>query len=364
MNVNGQWKYPLIILLSPVRMLLLSFWVCRISSAAFPLPEGHHALRILQTTMFQNPSITDFEIIALLGDVETHTVESHTGKISFLQPWANSSLTPIEWKRLEKVAKIYLIGFNQTVHNIIQALNISYPAVAQSLMFCEIQPNGTTRGYYDAAANRKPLVIFSADAGVWAAQKKDPAALSIAHYLNQNTGTLATLRSLFSQCIKVLKTFLQTGKATVERQELPVAVVFARESPTGSGSLLLVCRVTGFYPRPIKVAWLQDEEGMPDNSMVNTTQILPNHDLTYQIRSSLVIPPAGTHRYSCKVEHSSLGGKSLVIPWERGENLKTGVTAGSICGGVIVVSIATAAFYWWYKKHREYEDVNRAPAVV
>ncbi|KAJ6668165.1 hypothetical protein lerEdw1_015542 [Lerista edwardsae] len=349
-----RWKGPFIVLLSPVWALLfplLAFWVCRIRSASFPLPEGPHALRILQTTVFQNPSITHFELIALLGDVETHSVESHTGKISFLQPWANSGLTPNEWKRLEKIAKIYLEGFNGTVSNIILALNISYPAVAQSLMFCEIQPNGTARGFYNGAGNGEALVTFVAEAGAWVPQKKDPAALSIADYLNKNKGTMATLQSLSNQCIKVLKTFLQTGRSAVERQERPAAVVFAHASPTGPDSLLLVCRVTGFYPRPIKVSWLQDDQEMPDSSLVNSTQILPNHDLTYQIRSSLGIPSADAHSYSCKVEHSSLGGKSLVIPWERRGHSKAGVIAGLTCAGVIA-SIAAIAFYWRWKKQR------------
>lgn len=106
------------------------FWLhvgfVSVPPASFPLPEGPHAIRILQTTVFQNPRITtDFEIIALLGDVEMHSVETRTGKINFLQPWANSSLTPDEWKRLEKIAKVYVQDYNRTVSNIIQALNFS-----------------------------------------------------------------------------------------------------------------------------------------------------------------------------------------------------------------------------------------------
>ncbi|KAJ6668123.1 hypothetical protein lerEdw1_015500 [Lerista edwardsae] len=325
MNGRLSRKCPLTIG-SAAWTLLLSlhfFWVGRIRSASIPLPEGPHALRILQTTVFQSPSMTDFEIIAFLGDVETHSVDSRTGKISFLQPWANSSLSPREWLLLQMITKTYLIGFNRTIHAVLP--NISYPAVAQSLIFCEIQPNGTTRGFYDAAGNGEAFLTFSADTGVWAAQKKDPAVLRLADFLNQDKGTVETLQHLFSQCIRSLNTFLQTGKTAVERQEHPVVAVFAHhESPTGPDSLLLVCRVTSFYPRPIKVSWLQDDQEMPNSSMVNSTQILPNHDLTYQIRSSLVIPSTDAHSYSCKVEHSSLGGKSLVIPWGKsvGRGLK------------------------------------------
>ncbi|KAJ6668126.1 hypothetical protein lerEdw1_015503, partial [Lerista edwardsae] len=229
---------------------------------SIPFPEGPPAFRILQTTVFQSPSMTDFETTAFLGDVKTHSVDSRTGKISFFQPWANSSFTPNEWERLEMIGKTYFMGFNQTVRNIIQALNFS----SQSLLFSEIQPNRTTRTFYNAAGNGEALVTFSA-ATHWAAQRKDKTTVYIANVLNQDKGTTAILESLFPQFVKM-------------------------------------------------VSWLQDDQEMPDSSMVNSTQILPNHDLTYQIRSSLEIPSADTHSYSCKVEHSSLGGKSLVIPWE------------------------------------------------
>lgn len=101
-------------------------------------------------------------------------------------------------------------------------------------MFCEIQSDGTTRGYYDAAGNRKALVTFSGHVGMWTAQNKDPVALLIADFLNQNKGTLATMQSLFSQCFKVLKTFLQTGKAAVEREGEASIFYF---TPTCSGEV-------------------------------------------------------------------------------------------------------------------------------
>lgn len=359
-----QCGHPIIVHFMAWMLLLplFSFSVCAIRSASIPLPERPHAFRILQTSIFQNPSITDYEISAFLGDVKTHSVNSQTGKITFLQPWANSSLAPQEWVMLEMIIKTYLIGFNRTLHEIFH--NVSYPAVVQSLIFCEIEPNGTARGFYVAAENGESFVIFSPDAGIWTSQKKDLLPQSVANYLNQDKGTIAGLKSLFSLFSKVLKIYLQTGKAALERKELPVVVVFARESLSGPDSLLLVCRVTSFYPHPINVSWLQDEKEMPDRSMINSTEVLPNHDLTYQIRSSLVIPSADTHSYSCKVEHSSLGGKSLVIPWERRAHAKAGGIAALICVVVLVTVIAAVAFYWRRKKQREYQGIGTGPSII
>ncbi|CAM4657928.1 unnamed protein product, partial [Caretta caretta] len=96
-----------------------------------------------------------------------------------------------------------------------------------------------------------------------------------------------------------------------------VAVVFARASPQARtpAPLLLVCRVTGFYPRPVRVAWLQDGEEVGPGGRLSSSGILPNADLTYQLRSSLAVEPGDGHSYACRVEHSSLGGQSLLIPW-------------------------------------------------
>ncbi|CAM2101364.1 unnamed protein product [Caretta caretta] len=96
-----------------------------------------------------------------------------------------------------------------------------------------------------------------------------------------------------------------------------VAVVFARASPQARtpAPLLLVCRVTGFYPRPVRVAWLQDGEEVGPGGRLSSSGILPNADLTYQLRSSLAVEPGDGHSYACRVEHSSLGGQSLPIPW-------------------------------------------------
>ncbi|CAM4639400.1 unnamed protein product, partial [Lepidochelys olivacea] len=97
-----------------------------------------------------------------------------------------------------------------------------------------------------------------------------------------------------------------------------VAVVFARAPPQAGtpAPLLLVCRVTGFYPRPVCVAWLQDGEEVGPGWWLSSSGILPNADLTYQLRSSLAVEPGDGHSYACRVEHSNLGGQSLLIPWD------------------------------------------------
>uniref|UniRef100_A0A8C0G5U1 Ig-like domain-containing protein n=1 Tax=Chelonoidis abingdonii TaxID=106734 RepID=A0A8C0G5U1_CHEAB len=163
-------------------------------------------LRLLLTIIFHNASSTDMAGTALLGDLETHSLDCRPCKFRFLQPWAQQGLTPKEWQDLEGLIYRYLSGF-------IHLMN-------------ELEP------------------LLPPPAG----------------------------------------------------------------TPT---PVLLVCRVTGFYPRPVRVAWLQDGEEVVLGWWLNSSEILPNADLTYQLRSSLAVEPGAGHSYACRVQHSSLGGQSL-----------------------------------------------------
>lgn len=94
-----------------------------------------------------------------------------------------------------------------------------------------------------------------------------------------------------------------------------MATVFAR-APSPA-QLLLVCHVTGFYPRPISVAWLRDGQEVLPGPALTTGAILPNSDLTYQLRIVLAVSPGDGHSYTCRIRHRSLGTRSLLIPWGR-----------------------------------------------
>uniref|UniRef100_A0A8C8RML9 Ig-like domain-containing protein n=1 Tax=Pelusios castaneus TaxID=367368 RepID=A0A8C8RML9_9SAUR len=302
-------------------------------------------LRLLLTTVFPKGDPATSEGIALLGDLETHYLDFRTTQIRFLQPWARQGLTPKEWQDLETMIPS-AVPQSRALHTpvlIPPALLVPDPFVTQFSSGCELHPNGTLRPFCDAGLNGEDFISLNVDMGTWVTRSGDKLALDTRDILNYNKVVIIMLQFLLrTTCVNEIRTFVQFGKESLEREERPVAVVFAREPPAAGtpSSILVVCRVTGFYPRPIRVSWLQDGEEVVPGWRLNSTGILPNADLTYQLRSSLAVEPGDGHSYACRVEHVSLGGHSLLIPWRervgglRGTQLGEGGEIWAEWGGV------------------------------
>ncbi|CAM5159084.1 unnamed protein product [Eretmochelys imbricata] len=338
--------------------LLLLPWAWGALAASPPVPPASVTLRLLQIYVFHNASSIGMEGMALLGDLETHSMDCITCKIRFRQPWAQQGLTPKQWQDLELLIQRSLSDFILKVNRRAQQQGMGYPFVIQGSLGCELHPNGTSRRFYDAGVNGEDFISFEADAGKWVARQGDNvAALYARDLLNRDKGAASVIQLLLRTCVNELKSFVQHGKESLERPEWPVAVVFARVPPQAGtpAPLLLVCRVTGFYPRPVCVAWLQGGEEVPLGWWLNSSRILPNTDLTYQLRSSLAMEPGDRHSYACRVEHSSLGGQSLLIPWEQTRCWGPGLVVGIFLG---VVAIAAVAVVLWWSRRRGYQDVG------
>ncbi|XP_067416318.1 antigen-presenting glycoprotein CD1d-like [Emydura macquarii macquarii] len=335
---------------------LLLPWAWAALAASPAVSPGSVTLQVLGSAFFHNASSTDMQVQILLGDLETHSLNCSTCKIRFLQPWAHQGLAPGQWQDLETEIHLSLANFIRTANGLAPQYRMGYPFVIQASIGCQLHPNGTSRGFYDVAVNGEDFISFDADAGTWVARPGDKQALDVSNFVNLDNRASTRLQYfLRTTCINLIQILAQYGRESLERQERPVAVVFARVSPPAGtpAPLLLVCRVTGFYPRPIHVAWLQDGEEVEPGWRLNSTGTLPNADLTYQRHSSLAVQPGDGHSYACRVDHSSLGGQSLLIPWDHGSRWIHGLAAGIILGVLAVVAVA--AVLWW-SRCRAYQD--------
>ena len=91
----------------------------------------------------------------------------------------------------------------------------------------------------------------------------------------------------------------------------PEAWLSADPSP-GPGRLRLVCHVSGFHPKPVRVTWMRGEQ---EQRGTRRGDFLPHADGTWYLRATLDVAAREAAGLSCRVKHSSLGGQDMVLHW-------------------------------------------------
>uniref|UniRef100_A0A8D2QUE0 Ig-like domain-containing protein n=1 Tax=Zosterops lateralis melanops TaxID=1220523 RepID=A0A8D2QUE0_ZOSLA len=311
-------------------------------------PEEPQIIQYLLTSQFANISSAEVSSMALIGDIPILTLDSANWSIHFYWPWVSQAAAESDVEKLMSQYKIGLRNFIRFVHEIVQQTEEHYPLVVQFRAGCVLYPNTTSQGFLNVGWRGKDLVAFEVDKQHWEAQQPSQVAELVSKSLNKNKSVRVLLKHLLSiwVCQSNFPTLKRYGREILERQELPVATVFTR-SPR-LDQLLLVCHVTGFYPRPISVAWLRDGQEVPPGPVLNSSPILPKADLTHQLCSVLAVAPRDGHSYVCRVRHQSLGTRSLLIPWE---NRSAASTIGIIVAVLLLLATASAGVFWWWK-HR------------
>ncbi|NXP25782.1 CD1D protein, partial [Scytalopus superciliaris] len=251
----------------------------------------------------------------LLEDIELGSLDKHNLSVHFYQPWMHQTRPYIEWETVDVLIKTYLKKYSNLINEGAMQTNVPYPFVVQCMIGCELYPNGTSQFFLNVGYNGQDFLRFDTPKDIWMPSQDTDLPLLVLDLLRNHSDFYEIGAIVFSNtCVDELEMLLRSGgRAALERQEVPVATVFAR-TPSPH-QLLLVCHVTAFYPRPISVAWLRDGQEVPPGPALNTSPILPNADLTYQLRSVLAVAPGDGHSYACRVRHRSLGTRSLLIPW-------------------------------------------------
>nr|XP_023970047.2 antigen-presenting glycoprotein CD1d-like [Chrysemys picta bellii] len=200
--------------------LLLLPWAWGALAASPHLPPASLTLRVLKTTVFHNASSTDMQGMALLGDLETHSMDCSTCEIRFLQPWAQQGLTPKQWQDLELLIHCYLSDFFRLVNKVVKDQGEGYPFVTQVSFSCKLHPNGTLISFCDAAVNGEDFISFDMDTGKWVSRHRDKLGSYVQDLVNQDK-SISTLFPFLQRtmCVYGIDTFAQYGRESLERQE-------------------------------------------------------------------------------------------------------------------------------------------------
>ncbi|XP_027587113.2 antigen-presenting glycoprotein CD1d-like [Pipra filicauda] len=342
--------------------LLLVLLYLFLLSGTWATLQGTFTIRLLQTSTFQNTSFVDTEGIGLLEDIELGSLDKHTWDIHFCQPWVRPALPHSEWDTIDNMIKIYLHNFIHLSNEGAIQNDVPYPFVAQVMAGCKLYPNRTSRMFAYVGYNGQDFLSFNTDNATWTLSQDTDLARYVRDVLQNDTTLVKAVDGIFNNtCINAMEMFLSYGRAALERQELPVATVFAR-TPSPH-QLLLVCHVTAFYPRPISVAWLRDGHEVPPGPQLNTSPVLPNADLTYQLSSVLAVAPQDGHSYACRVRHRSLGTRSLLVPWGNSPVLLiTGLVAGLL--GAVALAALMLLCLWRRRKHQGTEESQSRNSIL
>ncbi|XP_050186634.1 antigen-presenting glycoprotein CD1d-like [Myiozetetes cayanensis] len=324
--------------------------------------EGTVTFRLLQTSTFQNTSFVETEGLGLLEDIELGSLDKHTWSIHFYHPWVRQALPRMDWDTIDNMLKIYLQQFSQLINEGAMQKDVPYSFVVQCRAGCELYPNRTSRVFAYVGYNGQDFLSFDTDNVTWTLSQDTDLSRYILALLKNYTAFSELVEVLFNDtCVDAMERFLSYGRAALERQELPVVTVFAR-TPSPQ-QLLLVCHVTAFYPRPISVAWLRDGQEVPPGPQLSTGPVLPNADLTYQLRSVLAVAPQDGHSYACRVRHRSLGTRSLLVPWGNSQLLLITALLAGLLGAAAVAALLLLAV-WRRRKHHRMEQSESRNSIL
>ncbi|KAB5517735.1 hypothetical protein PHYPO_G00170610 [Pangasianodon hypophthalmus] len=265
-----------------------------------------------------------------VNDITVFYHDSGKNSIAPCPKWLNTTAGQQHWEDIRVISHHNRQTMTTALESAIQQFNLTgSPAdinVYQGYSRCDLYPNGTIKAFLTHAFNGKDFLSLDIDSKTYIASV--PQALKYKRQRERNPELIGITASFYQKtCFDRLKMFLQHAPE-VNTKKAPEVRLFERQR---SGSTLLTCHVTGFYPRAVQVKWIGADLQLVDDEM---NDVLPNGDGTYQTRRSVIRPEeaTGDEHYSCVVHHSSLE-RNITIPWDKEEKrfrLLVWITLGCI----------------------------------
>uniref|UniRef100_A0A3B4YY88 Ig-like domain-containing protein n=1 Tax=Seriola lalandi dorsalis TaxID=1841481 RepID=A0A3B4YY88_SERLL len=127
---------------------------------------------------------------------------------------------------------------------------------------------------------------------------------------------------------------------------------------------MLVCSAYHFYPKQIRVTWLQNGQAM--TLEISSSDVLPDGDWYYQIHSYMAYTPSPGEKITCMVEHLGLSEPPLfltilepslpVVEWIK-------IVVG-LCGMMLGFVIVSSGFIYYKKKSAAYMTLRQGEGIT
>ncbi|XP_010845139.1 PREDICTED: T-cell surface glycoprotein CD1a-like isoform X1 [Bison bison bison] len=317
--------------------LLLSLLPCGDSENDFQEPI---TFKIIRISSFYSQFFAQNLGSAWLDELQTHAWDNNSDRVIYLRPWSKGNFSNEELMDVENVLHTFFIRLGQVLHNHASQWRLEYPFELQIAGGCEMHIRDASVGFVRIGYQGSDFLSFQKD--VWVPSPEGGiSAQFVCTLFNLYRGTQEIIHKLLSDtCPRFLLSLLDAGKAYLQRQVRPEAWLSPGPSP-GPGQLMLVCHVSGFYPKPIWVMWMRGEQ---EQQGTQRSDVLPNADGTWYLRVSLDVEASEASGLSCRVRHSSLGGQDIILYWDHHSS------TGWIILAMIVPLVLLAGLAFWLRK--------------
>lgn len=156
-----------------------------------------------------------------------------------------------------------------------------------------------------------------------------------------------------SLCLDIIDYIQQIGNLTA----VPTIKLNSMKHPP-----MLVCSAYNFYPKQIRVMWLQN--GQEVTSGVSSSEVMSDGDWYYQIHSYLEHTPTTGEKITCVVEHFTLSEPALHV-WDPSlpvpERIKIVV---GLCGLMLGFVIVSSGFIYYKKKSAAFSTLYQEQGSI
>ncbi|XP_040859227.1 T-cell surface glycoprotein CD1a-like [Ochotona curzoniae] len=302
--------------------------------------ERSISFKFIKITSFYNHSWVQNLCSCWLDELETHRWQINSSTFKYLQPWSRGNFSNKELADLERYIHLYLVTSTRVIQKNVNMYPYEYPFEIQVAIGCELQPEETSVGFARLAYQGTDLLSLENNLCLPSSQGGSRAQ-HVCRQFDFYKLFMETVHKFISDtCPRFIWGLLEAGKEDLQRQLKPEAWLSSGPSP-GPGHLLLVCRVSGFYPKPVLVTWMRGNQEQPGTER---SDVLPNADGTWYLRVTLEVTAGEAAGLSCRVQHSSLGDQDIILHWERQNS------TGFIVLAVILVLALLAGLVFWLRK--------------
>uniref|UniRef100_A0A667Y3A6 Ig-like domain-containing protein n=1 Tax=Myripristis murdjan TaxID=586833 RepID=A0A667Y3A6_9TELE len=313
-----------------------------------------HSLKYFDTASSGVPNFPEFVVVGLVDDVQIVHYDSNTQRMVPKQDWMEKVTADDAgyWDGETHASLVNQHGLKVSFDSLKKRFNQTGGVhIVQKMYGCEWDDEtGVTYGFYQIGYDGEDFIAFDLRTKTWIAPT--PQALSTKHKWDRDACQNERLKNYLTwECIDWLKKYVDYGRSTLLRTELP-SVSLLQKTPSSP----VTCHASGFYPNKIMLFWMSDGEEVHED--VDHGEILHNHDGTFQKSVDLhvsSVKPEDWGNYSCVFQLSGvmedivtkLDPKVIKTNWVKPSDLIIPIVAAV---AVIAVLLTAGIGFTVYKK--------------